>query len=77
MIVVKYDDVLYRIAGKEYMFEVVTPNRTFYVQVDSQEDMSEWIRLFNDLLKSIRPTLQQHGQVKSLQWEVEYVTPVT
>jgi len=40
------------------MFEVVTPSRTFYVQVDKEEDMQDWVRALQELLKAIKPSLQ-------------------
>jgi len=46
------------VAGKEHMFEVVTPSRTFYVQVDKEEDMQDWVRAFQELLKAVKPSLQ-------------------
>lgn len=49
--------------GKEHLFEVTTPIRTFYVQVDSNQDLQDWVKVFNTLLQSIKPTLQQHGRV--------------
>lgn len=48
----------YRVAGKEHMFEVVTPSRTFYVQVDKEEDMQDWVRALQELLKAVKPSLQ-------------------
>jgi len=50
-----------RISGKENLFEIVTPSRTFYMQVDSKEDMDDWVRIFNDLLEVLKPTLQRYG----------------
>ena len=46
------------------MFEVVTPSRTFYVQVDKEEDMQDWVRALQELLKAVKPSLQ----VKSKQF---------
>ena len=34
------------------MFEVVTPSRTFYVQTETDEDMQDWVRVFQGLLGS-------------------------
>ena len=45
---------LCRIPGKDHLFEVVTPSRTFFVQVDSDNDMQDWVAAFNTLLKTIR-----------------------
>ena len=49
---------LFSLPGKEHLFEVVTPSRTFYVQVESDADMQDWVKAFNDLLKTIRPSQQ-------------------
>ena len=34
------------------MFDVVTPSRTFYVQTETEEDMQDWVRVFQGLLRS-------------------------
>ena len=58
--------ILCSIPGKEHLFEVVTVDRTFYVQVESEPDIKEWVRVLKDLLQIIKPTLQLHGQVQWL-----------
>lgn len=41
--------------GRENLFEVVTPSRTFFVQVDTKEDMKDWVTIFQQLLHTIKP----------------------
>ena len=60
--------IFLRMAGRENLFEVMTPGRTFYVQVDSSQDMEDWIKAFNDLIRTIKPTAQQQ-QVGPHVWE--------
>ena len=57
---------LHRATGKEHLFEVITPNRTFLVQVETKDEIKGWVKSFNDLLGTVRPTIQQHGQVRGI-----------
>lgn len=49
------------IAGKEHMFEVVTPSRTFYVQMEVEEEKQEWVRAFTELLRTVQRIPGQHS----------------
>ena len=40
------------------MFQVATPNRTFYVQVESKQEYDDWLKGFNDLLSVVKPAPQ-------------------
>ena len=44
-----------RVTGRENLFEVVTPSRTFFVQVDTKEDMKDWVAIFQQLLHTVKP----------------------
>ena len=50
--------LLFRLAGKEHLFEVVTPSRTFYVQVETDTEMEDWLKAFDILLKTSRSSQQ-------------------
>ena len=36
------------------------------VQVESSTDMESWVKVFNDLLQSVKPTLQQKDKVSDI-----------
>ncbi|XP_028390821.1 pleckstrin homology domain-containing family A member 2-like [Dendronephthya gigantea] len=42
------------ISNKPHVFEVVTPQRTYYIQAESEEDMLEWVRAFKQVIRSIK-----------------------
>lgn len=49
---------LCRLAGKEHLFEVVTPSRTFYVQAETDAELQDWLKAFETLLKTSRSSQQ-------------------
>ena len=44
-----------RATGRDNLFEVVTPSRTFFVQVDTKDDMKDWVAIFQQLLHTVKP----------------------
>ena len=55
---VLFVSLLFRLAGKEHLFEVVTPHRTFYVQAESDTELQDWLKAFETLLKTSRSSQQ-------------------
>lgn len=53
------------IPGKDHMVEVVTSSRTYYIQVDSEEEVDEWVKAFQDIIKTVRGSHQPHPQSQS------------
>ncbi|XP_046850491.1 pleckstrin homology domain-containing family A member 1-like [Xenia sp. Carnegie-2017] len=41
-------------SNKENVFDVITPNRTYYIQAESKVEMSEWIKAFKTVIRSIK-----------------------
>lgn len=41
-------------SNKENVFDVITPNRTYYIQAASKVEMSEWIKAFKTVIRSIK-----------------------
>lgn len=50
------------LAGKEHLFEVVTPSRTFYVQAETDAELQDWLKAFETLLKTSRSSQQPLAQ---------------
>lgn len=46
------------IAGRDHMFEVVTPSRTYYIQVETEEEVEEWVTAFKSVLRTVRGSHQ-------------------
>jgi hypothetical protein len=46
------------VPGKEHMFELVTPSRTYYIQVETEEEVEVWVDAFRRLLSTVRGSHQ-------------------
>lgn len=40
---------------RKYVFQVITPKRTYYLSADSELEMNEWIKAIQDRIKTITP----------------------
>ena len=47
-------DIFRPFSHKQNVFEVATPDRTYYIQADSEPEMMEWIKAFKHVIRSIK-----------------------
>ncbi|CAI8041282.1 Pleckstrin homology domain-containing family A member 2 [Geodia barretti] len=45
-------------SGKEHMLELVTPSRTYYIQMETEEEMEQWVKAFRSIMKTVRGSHQ-------------------
>ncbi|XP_033632886.1 pleckstrin homology domain-containing family A member 1-like isoform X2 [Asterias rubens] len=55
--------------GRDNLFEIISPSRTFFIQAYSPEDMAEWINAINDVRAPKRASAPQVSQKKSTKIE--------
>ena len=47
-------DIFRPFNNKQNVFEVVTPDRTYYIQAESEPEMMDWIKAFKHVIRSIK-----------------------